>query len=540
MLGLQQAGRTCTDGKQWYVCNAGPYTGCCSVDPCSDGVCPDEDSITTTKKVTTTSTSKSTSATLSTAETTTAVEETTSSSSSKTTSEASSEATSVATSSTASILSTSTSTSSATYSTTSAESAATLTSAVSASQTAVSTSSSHHSNSGMIGGVVGAAIAAILLALLLYFCIKRRRAKVKIKMHRSVSTQSLRAQDQTSTTKKSPSSSATALVATAKESPHSAASPASKTETSKSSLGNEIYHDYQSGPPSTLSSLTLSTLSNSNGPPTPPSKSSTSLAPLIIPTESPQSHLHHSLTPHVPELSDTGFRRQRAELPAQPQSELINQQWNNLNANSSLVSDQYPHGGLRKVGISEYTGRSFHTRDGVQNSGTDLISRNTARKIVTRDGVVMGANLDRMSSIDEVDVETPSPTPTATPLSPRTKFSGRYKKSSRSGTPVKSASASSGLGSSAGTPNQHVMSFMEYDAPSEMLELRGGGGDWSSDSESGRRNVKAQAERDASGALDVRNRGVEMDVLSEGQVGSKISGDRRGSSGWKKIKEDDG
>lgn len=192
---------------------------------------------------------------------------------------------------------------------------------------------------------------------------------------------------------------------------------------------------------------------------------------------------------------------------------------------------------------------------------------------MTRDGVVMGANLDRMSSIDEVDVETPSPTPTATPLSPRTKFSGRYKKSSRSGTPVKSASASSGLGSSASTPNQHVMSFMEYDAPSEMLELRVGGGRLEVhpaleglglglnvgglDSESGRRNVKAQAERDASRVLDVRNRGVEMDVLSEGQVGSRISGvseilptyesggffeiqDRRGSSEWKEIKEDDG
>ncbi|CAI7678141.1 unnamed protein product [Penicillium pancosmium] len=566
MLGLQQAGRTCTDGRQWYVCTAGPYIGCCSVGPCTDGVCPDEDSTTTTKKVTTTpTTSKSISTTLSTTETTTAVEESTSSSSSKTTSDAAS--------STASILSTSASISSTTSPTTSAESATILTSAISAGQTAVSTSSIHHRNAGMIGGVVGTVIAAILLALFLYFCIKRRRAQITITMHRSVPTQSLRAQDQTPS-KKGPSSSATALVATAKESPHSAvsASPTSKKEASMSSLGNEIYNDYQSGPPSTLSSLTLSTLSNSNGPPTPPSKSSTSLALLIIPTESPQPHPHHSLTPRVPELSDTGFRHQRAELPAQPQSELINQQWNNLNANSSLaVSDQYPHGGLRKVEISEYTGRSFHHRqDGVQNSGTDLISRNTARKIVTRDGVVMGANLDRMSSIDEVDFETPSPTPTATPLSPRMKFSGRCKKSSCSGTPI-SKSAGSGPGSSASTPNQHVMSFMEYDAPSEMLELRGGEGRMEvhpalqglglglsvggPDSESGRRNLKVQAERDASRALDARDHGVEMDVLSEGLVGSGISGvseilpayesggfyesqDRRESSGWKKIKED--
>jgi hypothetical protein len=112
------------------------------------------------------------------------------------------------------------------------------------------------------------------------------------------------------------------------------------------------------------------------------------------------------------------------------------------------------------------------------------------------------------------------------------------------------------------------MSFMEYDAPSEMLKLRVGEGrlevhpalvglsPGSSDSESGRRSLKAQAEREVSRALDARGRDVEMDVLGKGQVGSRISGvseilpayesggfyeshDRRGSSEWNKIEEND-
>lgn len=233
---------------------------------------------------------------------------------------------------------------------------------------------------------------------------------------------------------------------------------------------------------------------------------------------------------------------------------------------SALLSGQQLHGGPR--GASGYTGKYHHAPDAA-NSETDLITRTTARKVVTRDGVIMGANLDRMSSIDEVDAETPSQssTPTATPRSAKTslKFGGRYKKSSRGGTPVRSAV--SGLVSSASTPNQHVMSFMEYDAPSEMVELRGRGrrmdvhpafgGCLGSDSESEmqsrdqiRRHLKALDSRDCHG-------GVKMDVSTEGHVGSRISGasdilpayesggfyeyhDRRGSgsSGWKKVKED--
>ena len=33
---------SCSGNKQWYVCTKGNFRGCCSVDPCSTGVCPDD------------------------------------------------------------------------------------------------------------------------------------------------------------------------------------------------------------------------------------------------------------------------------------------------------------------------------------------------------------------------------------------------------------------------------------------------------------------------------------------------------------------
>lgn len=36
---------TCPAHKQWYVCAVGDYHGCCSVDPCRTGVCPDDDTL---------------------------------------------------------------------------------------------------------------------------------------------------------------------------------------------------------------------------------------------------------------------------------------------------------------------------------------------------------------------------------------------------------------------------------------------------------------------------------------------------------------
>ncbi|EHA23478.1 hypothetical protein ASPNIDRAFT_37479 [Aspergillus niger ATCC 1015] len=40
-LAVRQNG-SCPADAQWYVCAAGGFKGCCSVDPCTTGVCPDE------------------------------------------------------------------------------------------------------------------------------------------------------------------------------------------------------------------------------------------------------------------------------------------------------------------------------------------------------------------------------------------------------------------------------------------------------------------------------------------------------------------
>ena len=43
LLFPRQLAGTCTDSsKQWYVCTTGNFRGCCSSDPCTAGVCPDD------------------------------------------------------------------------------------------------------------------------------------------------------------------------------------------------------------------------------------------------------------------------------------------------------------------------------------------------------------------------------------------------------------------------------------------------------------------------------------------------------------------
>ena len=41
-LVLARQSNTCTGKKQWYVCTKGNFQGCCSTDPCTSGVCPDD------------------------------------------------------------------------------------------------------------------------------------------------------------------------------------------------------------------------------------------------------------------------------------------------------------------------------------------------------------------------------------------------------------------------------------------------------------------------------------------------------------------
>lgn len=41
-LVLARQSNTCTGKKQWYVCTKRNFQGCCTTDPCTSGVCPDD------------------------------------------------------------------------------------------------------------------------------------------------------------------------------------------------------------------------------------------------------------------------------------------------------------------------------------------------------------------------------------------------------------------------------------------------------------------------------------------------------------------
>lgn len=62
-LHLARQANSCTGNKQWYVCSKGNFRGCCSVDPCNTGVCADQESQTTLSTATTATTSKAASTT---------------------------------------------------------------------------------------------------------------------------------------------------------------------------------------------------------------------------------------------------------------------------------------------------------------------------------------------------------------------------------------------------------------------------------------------------------------------------------------------
>ena len=98
------------------------------------------------------------------------------------------------------------------------------------------------------------------------------------------------------------------------------------------------------------------------------------------------------------ELSDTGFYRQRAELAAHSQSELINvpldrrRRKSPPNPGSSPLSST---GSGRGSGGNKSSARSADDKSG----SIPLTSRHTAQRVVTKDGIVMGANLDRHSMV---------------------------------------------------------------------------------------------------------------------------------------------
>ncbi|GKZ67103.1 hypothetical protein AnigIFM50267_001370 [Aspergillus niger] len=198
-LAVRQNG-SCPADAQWYVCAAGGFKGCCSVDPCTTGVCPDEsgssgstrsssssssvDSVPATKdgpvtlttlvqepatsRLSTSFTSSSSSTPISSSETST--EAPSSVRSTSTASRASSTTMATTTSSTPN--QDPTTTLSSTTSTHSSQSTATQ-----ASLATSQGSGTWHPTAALIGGTVAGAVGLLLIIILLVFCVQRARKR---------------------------------------------------------------------------------------------------------------------------------------------------------------------------------------------------------------------------------------------------------------------------------------------------------------------------------------------------------------------------
>ncbi|KAJ5110987.1 hypothetical protein N7532_001522 [Penicillium argentinense] len=398
-----QADTSCSSGKQWYVCSAGAYSGCCSIDPCADGICSDDNKSTKSKST------SSTTLTITPRKTTSA------------------------TKSASEIAST---TSSATTSTEIPTSTLSATSTIIATSTAVSTPSKISRHTGIIGGVVGGAAAAVILALLLCLCLRRKRRgkEINFHLHRSVSTASLKYREPTTATKQLPSAAdeSQPLTGTSRSLQNLLSSTTGSNATTAISSLDKIPANEQSLG-STVSSMTFSSryLTNSatstkSGPPITP--------PIRILVDRPTICSAPTLTPraagYVPELSDTGFRRQRVELATHSQSEMINQQHTRRQQRAS--HHRYHTSGSYPFGSSASVFPDSPNRFRYGDSGNDLIARQTAQKVVTEDGIVLGANLDLISSVDEL--------------------------------------RSKGKGAGEGYQGDHVMSFMDFSRDIELSE----------------------------------------------------------------------
>ncbi|KAJ5999064.1 hypothetical protein N7451_006874 [Penicillium sp. IBT 35674x] len=341
---------TCTGDKLWYVCTAGDYKGCCSSNPCTSGVCPDDDTTTSsTTKTTTTVRSSSTSSNDSTS--TSSTENTTT-------------ATAEATSSSSAMVSNSPST------------IASATSTNTSAAAPVSSSSSNHP--AIIGGAIGGIAVFLIIGVALFFLWKRRQ--------RMKNTEPLIIDHG-----QLPSSWHMGRIGkygNGSTYPHF---EPSVTHTND----NTINSVPTGGPNASTRSLTLAGGASCIDTPTAELLASVPRRPT-----------------HTLELPDTMARRVRAELPSDFQRDLINVPLNqrqglmmyqrgglaNILPRDSLelssttsspkITDSSPNSGCSSVGGPFLPTRSVSPR---------LVPRDTVRRVVTEEGIVMGANLDRYS-----------------------------------------------------------------------------------------------------------------------------------------------
>ncbi|RHZ47731.1 hypothetical protein CDV55_100010, partial [Aspergillus turcosus] len=349
-LHLARQANSCTGNKQWYVCSKGNFRGCCSVDPCNTGVCPDQESQTSLSTSTTATTSKIVSTT--TASSPTAAITTAPSTSSQ--------------GDIPEIIPT-----------------RTVTQAVApATDTAGASPGSNHG--ALIGGVVGGVLALILLSGLLFLVYRSRKKHGKRFVLLRWRVPRGESHEKASTVASSrglgsgnegrlldvpnyntPSHAVVNQALTVPGSERTSA--ASNTISTPSTYANTTTNTSTiSAPTETTNHSSLSSL-----PPAAASSTASHHSPDLNLSTSANTSPHPSASDAAdttPELYDTGFYRQRAELAAYSQSELIN------------IPPE------RRQGLAVPAQHA--------NSETDPPAQPQLPSIITPDGVILGANFD--------------------------------------------------------------------------------------------------------------------------------------------------
>ncbi|OQE83314.1 hypothetical protein PENNAL_c0033G03634 [Penicillium nalgiovense] len=402
---------TCTGTKQWYVCTAGDFRGCCSSDPCTTGICPDdgdEDTLSLTTagviallpSVTPRTSTGSSTSTLSESTTLSTDASSTASVTSTTTSAGSDTPTASETPPVSETLLVSQVSTSSDISTTTESPGVTALSSVlganaSPSSTPSNKPSAASSNKGaIIGGVVGGVAVLVICAILFFFCCRRKRKYGKREKGPTLAswykhgfTRKDRATASEMKGPLSPSDSEAHNIALAIDS-SSAGSPFT-TDTTRANIILT--------PDLTLGSSATSLISH------PPRKT-----PPVPPAQPHSNELFASVPPRqgfTPELPDTGFHRLRAELASHSQSELINvpikqrqRQQNHIRSRTGPRAWESPS--LASIPSSRESPARVNNSSGhsPSNSNGGSPGRNQGGRVVTADGVVLGANLDRYSN----------------------------------------------------------------------------------------------------------------------------------------------
>ncbi|KAG0154293.1 hypothetical protein PDIDSM_1673 [Penicillium digitatum] len=391
---------TCSGTAQWYVCTAGNFRGCCSSNPCTSGICPDDDEDDTLSLTTagvigllpnlsprTTTVSSTSTLSVSTDPTSTAITASLAASITSETSAGSETPTASETFTsrvtlTASKVSFNTDTTMAIEPTGATALSSILAASASPSSTSFSNPKAASSNLGaIIGGVVGGIAVLILCIALLFCCCRRKREYGKrgkgltfVTWYPSRFTRKDRVTSSEMKAPLSPSDYETHM------------SPFTTDSTQASIM---LTPDLALGP----SSTSLIPYSPHKTPPVPP-------------TQPHSTELFASVPPRrgfTPELPDTGFHRLRAELASHSQSELINvpieqrqRQQNHSQSINSLRAWESP--ALAPIASSHAGSARNGSSHSHSNSNGGSPGRNQTGRLITAEGVVLGANLDRYSN----------------------------------------------------------------------------------------------------------------------------------------------